>query len=353
MTVFKGGLTVSGAELTEADIVFGDGDEVVDAHGLIAAPGLIDTQINGAFGCDFTDDPGTIWSVGEQLVGTGVTAFLPTITSARNDVYGRAIDVVAAGPPASYRGAEVLGLHFEGPWLSVGMHGAHPLESLAMPDPATARDWVNSGVVRMVTMAPELPGATPAAEILDQGGVVVSIGHTDASYAEAIDALDGPFSSVTHLFNQMSGFHHRRPGVVAAAFDRSPHCGVIADLVHVSVGAIRMAWRLLGSDRLVLVSDAMAAMGKGEGEYLLGETTVTVDADGPHTADGRLAGSTLTLPGAIRNLSTATDATIAEALACASSTPAALLGCGTTGVTLFDLDLNVVATYVGGARVYG
>ena len=371
MTTIKGGRVLTDDGLTGADLFFEDGvitgsaregPEVVDADGLIVAPGLVDIQLNGGFGHDFTQDPATIWEVGRRLPGLGVTAFVPTIVTSPRNITDMALEVVANGKPEGYLGAEVLGLHFEGPWISPGMHGAHNPDHIADPDNEMAERWADSGLVSIVTLAPEREGARVVIETLRTAGVVVSIGHTAADFDTATDALSSGATMVTHLFNQMTPLGHREPGVVGAALLAARHCLLIVDGLHIADGALEIAWRVLGDKRVVLVTDAMAALGLGPGTYPLGDGPITVGDDGPRTSDGRLAGSVVTLPEAIRNLTESTSAGLDEALRCASAKPAEALGLLDHGdfrhgsradVALFDDDLNVVATFVGGERVYG
>jgi len=336
-------------------IGFGDGAETV------VAPGLIDLQVNGGWGHDFTGDPATIWEVGRHLPSTGVTTFLPTIVTAPYDVADTAIEVLHAGPPAGYVGADPIGLHIEGPWLSAEWRGAHALELLRAPDLEVAARWADSGVVRMVTIAPELEGAFAAAEILAAAGVVVSAGHTGADFETASRALEGPWTAVTHLFNQMKPFHHRAPGVVAAALLSGRPCGIIVDGIHNHPATVRLAWEQLGPERLVLISDGMQATGLGPGSYELGGRPVEVTDQGPRIGNDVLAGSTLTLDRAVANLVEWTSASLEQAFVSASGTPATLIGATDRGrlepgmradTTVLDHSLRVMATDVDGVRAY-
>jgi N-acetylglucosamine-6-phosphate deacetylase len=288
--------------------------------------GFVDIQINGGWGHDFTADPSSVWEVGRHLLDTGVTAFLPTIISAPYEFVDAAIEVIGAGAPEGYEGAHPVGLHIEGPWISPDWKGAHNADHLRLPDPGIARLWADSGAVRVVTMAPELDGAFDAAGILSESGVVVSAGHSGADFETAAGALEGPWSAVTHLFNQMSPFHHRSPGLVGAALLSDRPCGVIVDGIHADPAAVRLAWDLLGPDRLVLVTDAMQATGLGGGIYILGDREVFVGAEGPRIGRAILAGSTLTMDQAVANLRDWTGASEEQARACASINPAGLLG---------------------------
>lgn len=344
--------------ITDADT---DGHRI-DADGLIVAPGLIDIQINGGFGHDFTQDPTTIWDVGRRLPELGVTGFVPTIVTSPDGVTDLAIDVVANRRPGDYRGAEVLGLHFEGPWISPEMHGAHNVDHIVDPDPDVAAKWAASGRVSIVTLAPERPGASAVVHRLTEEGVVVSMGHTAADFETAAQAFTDGATLATHLFNQMTPLHHRDPGAVGAALLGARHCLLIVDGLHIADGTLEITWRLLGPDRVILITDAMAALGLGHGTYPLGDGPVTVGDDGPRTTDGRLAGSVVTLPQAIVNLTASTSADPANAIRCATANPSSALGLDDRGsldvgaradLTLLDDDFGVVATYVAGERLFG
>jgi N-acetylglucosamine-6-phosphate deacetylase len=228
---------------------------------------------------------------------------------------------------------------------------------LGLPDVQYAEAWAESGVVRMVTIAPELEGAEETAAKLEAAGVVVAAGHTGADYETSVTALQGAWGAVTHLFNQMSPFTHREPGMVGAALTSGRPCGVIVDGLHSHPGALQLAWRLLGPDRMILVTDAMQATGLGPGTYLLGDREVTVGDDGPRTPEGKLAGSTLTMERAVANLARWTDATFSQAVRCATLTPAVLMkatdrGAIRTGsradMTVLDEDLVVMLTIASG-----
>lgn len=367
MTTIAGGRLVTG---TRQDLYIADGllaaedrgGATVDYDGLIVSPGFIDLQINGGFGYDFTQDPETIWEVGRRLPELGVTAFTPTVVTSPDEVTDLALDVVTNRRPADYQGAQVLGLHFEGPWISPNMAGAHNPEHITEASPETARRWATSGVVRIVTLAPERPGADQVGRLLSGYGVVVSLGHTAAEFAVASNALSGYASMVTHLFNQMTPLGHREPGVVGAALTGARHCLLIVDGIHVADVTLDIAWRVLGADRVILVTDAIAALGLGPGTYQLGDGPITVGADGPRTSDGRLAGSVVSLPQALTRLTAATSASLDEAINCTTVNPAHALGLTDRGtltmgrradIVIHDEDMGVVATYVGGERVHG
>ena len=340
-----------------------DPPSVVEGAGLLAAPGFIELQVNGGFGHDFTADPASIWTVGAALPRQGVTAFLPTIVTSPRETVEAARAAVLAGPPAGYLGAVPLGLHVEGPFISPERAGAHDPRLIRDPDPAFAAEWRPDGGVRIVTLAPERPGALEMIQELVGRGVVVSIGHTAATAGQARAAFDAGATAVTHLFNAMPGLDHRQPGPVGAALaDPRVTVGLIADGLHVDPLVVGLAWRLAGPGRVSAVTDAIAALGRPPGRYPLGAVEVVVDASSARLADGRLAGSLLTLDRAIRNLRAFTGASIADAVGAVTTTPARLLGLAAThgqlrpgvaaDVVLLTRDLEVVATFVGGQPVH-
>jgi N-acetylglucosamine-6-phosphate deacetylase len=337
--------------------------QVFDANDLLLAPGLIDLQLNGGFGFDFTADPGTIWQVGKQLPQYGVTAFLPTIITSPPKTASRAQEVLHLGPPTSYCGASPLGLHLEGPFLNPQKRGAHNPEYLRLPDLTIASEWTLDKGVRLVTLAPELPGALELIWALKQHSVVVSAGHSLASFDEALAAFKAGIRYGTHLFNAMPPIDHRQPGLVAALLsDPRITPGLIPDGIHVHPAMVAMVWRLTGPGRLSLVTDAMAALGMPPGRYLLNDLEVIVDETTARLSDGRLAGSLLSLDQAVRNLIAFTSCTPSEALATVSLTPSLLLGMenergrlsigSRADVTLLTPDLHVAATYIGGELAF-
>jgi N-acetylglucosamine-6-phosphate deacetylase len=328
----------------------------------IIAPGFIDLQVNGAGGHDLTANPETMFHVASALLPTGVTAFLPTIITAPFATYRRAFETLS---PLSLfaktgRQARILGLHLEGPYLSPKRAGAHhPAYLQARADPL--RDGLINEHVRLMTLAPELDNALPAIHDLRARNVVVSIGHTAASYEQACAAFEAGATYGTHLFNAMNPLHHRDVGVIGALLaDERITIGIIADGVHVHPSIFKWLIKAKGVERVSLVTDAMAALGLGPGEYQLGDRRVLVTTSA-RLADGTLAGSILTLDQAIRNLVMWGACGLAEALTMASTTPARLLGLHQLGrieagciadLVVLDETLRVQQTIVGGQVVY-
>jgi N-acetylglucosamine-6-phosphate deacetylase len=334
----------------------------VEADGLILSPGFIDLQLNGAFGLDFTANPATLWEVAARLPQFGVTAFLPTLISAPLETYARALAVLQAGPPPGWRGAAPLGYHFEGPFLNPHKRGAHNPAHLRLPSLAPLAHWSRAAGVWLVTLAPELPQAHAVIRALTARGVLVSAGHSMATYAEALAAFDAGARYGTHLFNAMPPLDHRAPGLVAALLaDPRLTVGLIADGVHVHPGLFPLIWKNTGPTRLNLVTDAMAALGMTPGQYHLGDFDVTVDETSARLSDGCLAGSLLRLDVAARNLMACTACSVSEALATVTRVPAQRLGLADRGhltpgaladLVLLTPDLQVVWAMARGEVVY-
>lgn len=335
---------------------------VLDATGLVVAPGLIDLQLDGAYGHDFLADPSSIWDVGSRLPETGVTAFLPTIISSPPAAVEEAQRVLDQGPPTDYHGAIPLGLHLEGPMLAAPRAGAHRKVHLRDPDEAIVSTWDPDAHVRMVTLAPELPGAASIIRELTTRGVLVSAGHSEASYDEATESFGAGVSLGTHLFNAMPGLHHRDPGLVGALLTKhGPPVSMIVDGLHVHPSMIDMVWRLKGQDGFVLITDSISVMGLGWGTFEIEGEPIQVDDSGPRTDSGVLVGSTLTMIQAVKNLASFTGCSLVEALAAGSQTPARALGDPSRGqltvgaradLILLDDHSNVVTTLVAGRPVF-
>ena len=338
-------------------------DAWLDASGLVVAPGFVDLQCNGAVGVDLTSEPERLDEVAAALPRWGVTAWLPTIVTATPGTRRRALAALAAhDDPAA---ATPLGLHFEGPFLAPERRGAHDPAHLVAPSPALVDDegWSAGAGVALVTLAPELPGALDVVRALVDRGVVVSAGHSSATAAETRTAVEAGVTWVTHLFNAMAGLHHREPGLAGAAMaDDRLRVGLIADGLHVDPAVVRIAAAALG-DRLTLVTDAVAALGVPPGRRRVASLDVTVSATdgGVRLPDGTLAGSTLALDRAVRNLMAFAGIDLAVAVRAVTASPAAVLGRTDRGVVapgaVGDLVVltpagEVVATVIGGRVVH-
>jgi N-acetylglucosamine-6-phosphate deacetylase len=337
--------------------------QVIDADGLLLTPGFIDLQFNGGFGQDFTDDPAAIWPVAAQLPQHGVTAFLPTIITAPLEKSAAGQRVITDGRPAGYRGATPLGLHIEGPFLNPTKKGAHNANYLRLATLEAVADWSPATGVRLATLAPELPGALEVIEALSSRGVLISAGHSAATYDEALAGFDAGVRYGTHLFNAMPSLLARDPGLVGALLtDDRPTVGMIADGIHTHPAMIKLIWQALGPRRLNLVTDAMGALGMPPGTYLLGDYEVIVDETCCRLPSGSLAGSILAMDQALRNLVSLTGCPLEDALQTITTTPARAINLDhergqiaegyVADLVLLSPDLHVRGTVVGGELVY-
>jgi N-acetylglucosamine-6-phosphate deacetylase len=293
-------------------------------------PGLIDMQVNGGAGVDCLRAGAAAYdTLGRYLAATGVTAYLPTIVSAPLDEMRRAGEAAAVAMRREGPVPEILGVHFEGPYLNPLRRGAHRPQDLRTPDVDEMTETLRrlDGALRVVTLAPELEGAEAVVRALARSGVLVAIGHTDAAFDEVQAAARWGARMVTHLFNAMRGIHHREPGAAGGALvTPSLALSLIADFAHVHPAVLSLTAHAAGMARIVLVTDAISAAGMGRGSFTLGAQTVDVKDGVPRLADGTLAGSVLQLHRAVHNFAAAAGVSRRDAVQAASLTPAKLLG---------------------------
>ena len=337
------------------------GDRVVD-DGWIAS-GLIDLQVNGAGGVDLTSAPdpdAALEHVGRTLVAHGVTAFCPTIVSSPLEVILERLRAYTPRPIPL--GAASLGLHVEGPFIDPENRGVHDPSNIRAATPDELSQWLAHGFPSIVTMAPEQPGGLAAIKQLRGTRVAVSLGHSGADAGVAQQALEAGARMATHLFNAMPPLHHRRPGLIGAVL-ASPlaKLGLIADGVHVHPLMVDLVVRRCGSDRVALVSDALAPAGVPPGTSRLGDQVVVSDGLSVRRTDGTLAGCAILLDACLRNVRQwLPDVPPAKLVEMATSTPAAALGLQRKGrvavgcdadLIVLDDDFNVRLTIVRGERV--
>jgi N-acetylglucosamine-6-phosphate deacetylase len=323
-------------------------------------PGLLDIQINGAFGDDFADPSARMDDICRGMTRFGVTGFVPTIVTSAPAAYAPALTNLKR--PATAGGSRVLGVHIEGPFISPLHAGTHDPKQLRLPDVREAAAWLEIGSVAWVTLAPELPGAPELIEFLVRRGVRVSMGHTDATWDQARAAVDAGATLATHLFNAMRPFRHRDPGVAGYVLNSHLQTGFIADGNHLSFDTIRLLARVKAPDELVLVTDALAGLGMPPGRYWLAGREYISDGTCGRLPDGTLSGSLLPLNRAIRNLVNEAGVDPAVAVRFATLNPARALGLeGSHGrieagrqadLAVVDADWEVLATLVGGAVAY-
>ena len=321
-------------------------------EGTWIVPGLVDIQLNGAFGVDFATPDG-LDTARARIAASGVTTFLATLVSASPGAYAEPL--AALVPDATPGLARLAGVHLEGPWLSSTYPGAHDPAALRPPSAAELTAFLAPGTVRLVTLAPELTGGLAAISRLTAAGVVVALGHTNADEATTRAALDAGATLGTHLFNAMRPFHHRDPGAAGALLDAPCSVTLIADGVHVSDAALRLAWAAKGVARFALVSDGVAPLGLTPGRYRVGTWDVISDGAACRLAGGTLAGSVTPLIAGVRRL-VACGVRFAEAIKAATETPARLAGIdagrltvgGRADLVVLDDGLRPVAVLAGG-----
>ncbi len=356
-------LTVSQGRIAPPGAALG-ASSTLNARNCFVLPGFVDVHIHGSAGHDMMDaDPAGLQAIARFLAQHGVTSFLATTMTAPHDQTLAAVTTATplVGQPTG--GARILGVHLEGPYISPKFPGAQPASAIRPPDLAEFAELTASGVVRMITLAPEVPGADRLIQAAVQQGIVVVLGHTNATYEECLAAVELGISQATHTFNAMRGLHHRQPGTLGAVLSNDAITAqIIADNVHVHPAGLNILARCKGPEQILLITDAMCAAGLGPGEYDLGGQQVTVRDDQCRLADGTLAGSILTMDKALRNFMAAAGWDLAHIWPMTSQTPARTLGLaaeigtlqpGARGdLVLLDEALEVVATIVDGEVVY-
>ncbi len=337
--------------------------------GAILVPSYIDIHIHGCAGHDVMEaTPEALDAIGTYLAGRGVGAYLPTTVTAKREETLRALAGLAAqiglhgvktGGDDS-RGATPLGIHLEGPFLSHTKRGVHTDALLEAPSlDLFDQFWqASEGCIRLMTIAPELPGAKELIAHATRLGVRCSLGHSNATVCEAQAALKAGARSATHTFNAMRAMDHREPGLAAFVLDeQSLFAEVICDGIHVDPMMVRLYFKAKGRDRSILVTDGMSATGMPDGVYMLGEMEVEV-VDGRCTSHGVLAGSVLTLDRGVRNFMAFTGADLEVAVAAASRNPSRLLGLedswgalqagGAANLTVLSPEAEVLQTFLAG-----
>lgn len=329
-------------------------ETVIDSE--IVSPGFIDLQVNGGFGVEVDADPDSFRHLSAQLPATGVTTWLPTVISSRPETYGPIFAAfhAATGCP----GAEPLGFHLEGPFLSLEKKGAHDPSIISEANDTLIDTWLQESSVLLVTVAPERSGGKERIRRLRERDIVISLGHTNATYEDFLAGAEAGATMATHLYNAMSPFGHRAPGVIGAVLlDDRLTAGLIADGIHSHRASLELAFLCKGARGIALVSDMMAAAGMPTGVYPLGGQDVTTDGFSARLPDGTLAGSLLTMDQAIRNMVDWEICSAAQAIQMATETPARLLGLSDRGqlqpgtradITLLDEALMVQQVFIHG-----
>lgn len=368
---------VAGKGLVKTDIAFEDGkivaigkldnvEPIFDTDGVVL-PGFIDEHIHGAGGADAMD--GTeeaLQTISEYVAKEGTTGFLATTMTQSPENIGKALkNVKTVREKGEYKGAEILGVHLEGPFISPKHVGAQPLEYVAKPAPETFDKYneISGGNIKVVTLAPEVEGGLDLVKHLAKIGVVASIGHTGAKFSDVEAAVAAGATNVTHTYNAQTPLHHREAGVVGAAMLIDElNCEMICDTIHVSVPAIKIFVKNKPHDKFTLITDAMRAKGMPDGLSELGGQQVFVKNGEARLSDGTLAGSVLKMNVAVKNLVEKVGVSFIDAVDFASANPAKNLGLyderGSIEVgkradfAVMDKDYNILYTVIGGKVVY-
>jgi len=338
--------------------------EYIRLEKLIVTPGLIDVHTHGAWGGDTMD--ATLESLNKMsnfYASHGVTAFYPTTLAASKIEILKALKNVTQNRN-KVAGAQVLGVHLEGPYLSQEFRGAQSPNALRLPDRSEYKKWFDFDIISLITIAPELAGSQELIEYGVNNGAEFAIGHSAASYEEVIHAADLGVRQATHVFNGMKGLHHREPGTVGGILtDDRIYAQVIADGVHVHPAVVKLIIRAKGFHRTILITDSIRATSLADGNYELGDMIIRVNGGIARTSSGGLAGSTLTLDQAIRNVIKFAQISFQDAIAMATYSPAEALRIqdrkgqiragADADLTFFDERYQVVATMVKGKLVFG
>lgn len=329
---------------------------VIDAKGAFVCPGFFDIHVHGMAGYDTMDATfEALEGISKALVKHGVTSFLATTVTDDPILLKKAIDNVRQNG-TRVSGALCLGIHLEGPFIHPLKKGAHNEAFILPPDAALFAE--DADVIKLITYAPELDPDQTLIKWSKKSGVKLSLGHSDATYQEAMSAFKAGVYSVTHLFNAMTGLHHREPGVVGAVLNSDVYAELIADNIHVNPSLYPLLYRQKGPKKLMLITDCMRAGGLSPGQYKLGTLTVAVDHEKATLSDGTLAGSILTMNHALKHFVKATGQTLSDVMPMMGKNQANLLAYKSLGtiavgmdadLVIMDADFKVLSTIVKGS----
>ena len=351
--------------LADGRVASMEADELIDAKGAYVTPGLIDVHIHGYAGMDVSDgNPDSIPTMAHYLLQNGVTGFLPTSMTVSWDklenICRHIRRLVKESDSPAFSGSQVLGLHMEGPFINPAKKGAQNPDYILSPDAEKVLPFAD--VIRLITYAPEMPGGTEFARtLLDKTGIVLSIGHTSATYDQAMDTIRQGVNHVTHIFNAMTGLHHRDPGVVGAALTTDAYTELIADTFHVNKVLFPLLAKIK-SNKLVLITDALCSAGMPDGEYENGGQSFRVKGIECRLKDGTIAGSVLRLNKAVKNLRDYACLPMYQAVRAASLNAAESVNLAQqkgsltpdkdADIVLLDDDCQVLRTIVKGTTKY-
>ena len=340
---------------------------IFDATNKFVLPGFIDTHVHGSGGDDvMTDGAAGMQRAGRKMLASGTTAWLPTTIAAKHEEILFAIEETAKAENSPDPMANILGIHLEGPFLNIKFKGAQPDEGIRDPNFDELEELlkVADGRIKIMTLAPELPGSLEMIGILKSKNIVASLGHSECDYDTALAAIDAGATYATHLFNAMSGVHHRKPGLAACCLNEPGICAeIILDGVHVNPQMARLALRNKGREGLALITDATTAQGCGDGIYQLGKFSVQVKGSLCTLMDGvTIAGSVLTMNRAVMNAVDFMNVNLLDAAYMAALMPAKRCGVAATkgsleagkdaDLAILNADYSVAATVVNGVLAF-
>ena len=339
-------------------------DRSIDAQGRALLPGFIDLHVHGAMGHEAMDASlSGLQEMARFYARHGVTAFLATTWTAKREAIQAVLDLARSSTGAVDGGARLLGVHLEGPYLNPARCGAQDTAQIRRASPDEYEAFLDSGVVRLMAVAPEFPENLELVDACARGGVTVSAGHTAATYAEMQIAVQHGVRQVTHCFNAMTGLAHREPGTVGAAMSLAEiRCELIADNIHVHPAVQKILVEVKGPQGVILITDAIRGAGLPDGEYVESGRTVSIRDGAARLADGTLAGSILTMNRALRNVIHASGRPLAEAWPMSSLNAARAIGAAASkgslevgkdaDLVLLDEDFEAALTMVEGQIVW-
>ena len=336
--------------------------EWIDAQGNYVAPGFMDIHFHGAYGYDTMDeDPRALMEMRHRLCENGITSFLPTTMTMEQERIYKALENIKGAMEQDGGGAKILGAHLEGPFIHPLRKGAQREEYMMKPNYEVIERFLD--VIKIITLAPELDANFEFLTAMQQHPhIVLSIGHSNATYQEAMEAMEKGIHSATHLFNAMTGLHHREPGVVGAVLNTEIYCELIADGIHVHPGLFSMLKKVKGPDRIILITDSIRASCMKCGQYELGGQWVEVESGMAKLKDGTLAGSVIRMNEALGIFRRHTSDDLPSIIGMASLNPARLLGIhGERGsiaigkyadMVIFNKEFEILSTIVEGRLCY-
>lgn len=337
--------------------------EILDVRGAYVSSGFIDIHIHGSKGADVMDgEISSLDTISKAVLNSGVTSYLATTMTMSQKAINRSFRVIKEYMNTINQGAKIQGIHVEGPFINKEYKGAQNGQYIIAPNYGLIEPYLEQ--IKLMTIAPEIDGTLAFVQKLKGQGshIKFSIGHSGATFEQAIEGYELGIDSTTHLFNGMTGLHHRKPGIVGAVLKKKPYFEVIADKIHVHAGLFDILGDCIGKEKMILITDGMCACQMAQGRYELGGQTVLVDKNSARLESGVLAGSILRMNEAIKNLREHTEYSLSDIINMATVNPATMLGLSNIGeikvgnfsdFAIFDDDMEIYHTIVNGEFRYG